>query len=47
MKNGDLVDFLNLHWIPRYIVVDEKGSISLFKATKITDDDLLTALKSN
>lgn len=47
MKNGDLVDFLNLRWIPRYIVVDEKGSISLFKATKITDGDLLTALRSN
>ncbi|PQJ76018.1 TlpA family protein disulfide reductase [Polaribacter gangjinensis] len=47
MKNGDLVDFLNLRWIPRYIIVDEKGSISLFKATKITDERILATIKTN
>lgn len=45
MKNGDLVEFLNVSWIPRYIVVDEVGSISLFKATDAKDKDIITALK--
>lgn len=47
MKNGDFVDFLNLRWIPRYIVVDENGGILLFKATKITDKAILAAIKTN
>lgn len=45
MKNGDLVDFLNLRWIPRYLVIDEVGKISLFKATKATDSNIISALK--
>ena len=45
MKNGDFVDFVNLNWIPRYIVVDENGTISLFKATKATDKNIEKALK--
>ena len=44
-NKGDFVNFINLGWIPRYMVVDEKGEISLFKATKITDKDLIEALK--
>jgi hypothetical protein len=47
MKNGDLVDFLNVSWIPRYLVVDEKGSITLFKATDASDKDIITALKKS
>jgi thiol-disulfide isomerase/thioredoxin len=47
MKDGDLVDFLNVSWIPRYIVVDEKGSITLFKATDASDKDIITALKKS
>ncbi|WP_298879107.1 TlpA disulfide reductase family protein [uncultured Polaribacter sp.] len=47
MKNGDLVDFLNLRWIPRYIVIDEQGKISLFKATNTSDKDLVNALKKS
>lgn len=47
MKKGALVDFLNLRWIPRYLVIDEQGSISLFKATKITDSSIYEALKTN
>lgn len=34
---GAFGEFLNLGWIPRYVVVDEKGEIVLFKATKPTD----------
>lgn len=45
MNNGDFVDFINLSWIPRYMVIDEKGEISLFKATKITDEEIEIALK--
>jgi thiol-disulfide isomerase/thioredoxin len=47
MKNGDFVDFINLRWIPRYLIVDENGNILLFKATNITDDAILKALKTN
>lgn len=45
MKDGDFVDFLNSSWIPRYVVVDEQGSISLFKATKASDKRIIEALK--
>ena len=47
MKDGDLVDFLNVSWIPRYVVVDEKGNITLFKATDASDKDIITALKKS
>jgi thiol-disulfide isomerase/thioredoxin len=45
MNTGDFVDFINLGWIPRYIVVDEKGGIQLFKATKASDKRIREALK--
>ena len=44
-KKGKFGDFLNLWWIPRYVVVNEKGEITLFKATKITDKNIVEALK--
>ena len=44
-NDGDFVDFINLGWIPRYIVVDEKGQISLFKATNASDKKIIKALK--
>ncbi|MEQ6123001.1 TlpA disulfide reductase family protein [Pseudotenacibaculum sp. MALMAid0570] len=44
-KKGALGKFLRLWWIPRYIVVNESGEISLFKATKITDKNILEAFK--
>ena len=47
MKAGDFVDFLNLSWIPRYLVVDEKGNILLFKATNASDKNIRSALKTN
>jgi thiol-disulfide isomerase/thioredoxin len=46
MNDGDFVDFINVSWIPRYIVVDEKGAIQLFKATKVSDKSILKALKT-
>jgi thiol-disulfide isomerase/thioredoxin len=45
MRNSALVDFVNLSWIPRYMVIDEMGAISLFKATNSSDKSILTALK--
>lgn len=43
-KKGDFVDFINLWWIPRYIVINEEGKITLFKATKATDKKIREAL---
>ncbi|QOD62122.1 TlpA family protein disulfide reductase [Polaribacter haliotis] len=45
MKDGEFVNFLNLGWIPRYLVIDEQGKIKLFKATNAADLDIIEALK--
>jgi thiol-disulfide isomerase/thioredoxin len=45
MKDGKFVDFINLNWIPSYMVIDEEGEISLFKATNISDKSIKEALK--
>jgi thiol-disulfide isomerase/thioredoxin len=45
--NGNFGDFLRLNWIPRYLVVNEKGTITLFKATKATDTKITEALKKH
>ncbi|AUC85286.1 redoxin [Polaribacter sp. ALD11] len=45
MKDGDFVDFINLGWIPRYMVIDEQGKITLFKATSASDSSIEDALK--
>lgn len=42
---GDFGDFLNLNWIPRYLIVNEKGELQLFKATKPTDKLIKENLK--
>lgn len=42
---GDFGTFLNLNWIPRYIVVNEKSEIVLFKAIKADDKNIIKALK--
>ncbi len=44
-KHGAFAEFINLWWIPRYMIVDETGEIILFKATKITDKKIIKALK--
>jgi len=43
--DGDFGEFLNLNWIPRYMVVNENGFVDLFKSTKITDARIVNALK--
>ena len=45
MKDGEFVDFINLNWIPRYMVIDETGEITLFKATNAADKEIKEALK--
>tara|TARA_Y100000034_G_scaffold7140_1_gene7890 strand:- start:4193 stop:4642 length:450 start_codon:yes stop_codon:yes gene_type:complete len=40
MNDGDLVDFVRLGYIPRYMVVDKEGDIALFKSTKAKDEAL-------
>lgn len=45
-NNGDFVDFINLGWIPRYMVIDETGEITLFKATNASDKAISEALKN-
>ena len=45
MNEGDFVDFVNLNWISRYMVIDEKGQIQLFKATDPSDKEIIKALK--
>ena len=46
MKDGEFVDFVNLNWIPRYMVIDKTGKITLFKATSATDSSIVEALKT-
>ena len=42
---GDFGTFIDLDWIPRYMVVDETGTIKLFKAVKADDSKLINVLK--
>lgn len=46
MNDGDFVDFINLSWIPRYMVIDEKGEITVFKATNASDKNIRKALQT-
>ena len=42
---SDFNKSIDLDWIPRYMVVDEKGEIILFKSIEADDTELLEALK--
>lgn len=44
-KNNDFIDFIELDWIPRYMVVNRNGEISHFYAKTIEDKDLLKTLR--
>ena len=43
--DGPFGDFINMNWIPRYMVVDPQGTITLFKATKAIDKRIKDALQ--
>ena len=45
MNEGDLVNFINLSWLPTYMIIDENGEISLFKATNLSDKNIRKALE--
>lgn len=47
MKVGAFVDFIGLSWIPRYLVIDERGEITLFNATSASDSAIENALKQS
>ncbi len=42
---GALCSSIDLDWIPRYMIVNPDGKISLYKAIKTDDANLLKALK--
>ena len=42
---GAMGTFLDLDWIPRYMIIDKQGTIKVFKAIKTTDITLLNNLK--
>lgn len=39
-------EFIDLNWIPRYLVTDAQGNIKLFKAINANDKNLKKALKN-
>ncbi|MCF7568504.1 TlpA family protein disulfide reductase [Sabulilitoribacter arenilitoris] len=43
--DGVFSNFINLNWIPRYMVINKAGNIELFKAIKAGDDKLIQAIK--
>lgn len=42
---GDFCTSINLDWIPRYILLDAKGNIEVFKAIETTDQNLLNHIQ--
>lgn len=42
---GDMGTFLDLDWVPRYMIIDKQGTIKVFKAIKTSDITLLNNLK--
>ena len=42
--DGPFVDFIDLDWITRYMVVDAQGNIKLFKAIKVNSKHLRESL---
>ncbi|WP_246454805.1 TlpA family protein disulfide reductase [Hyunsoonleella aquatilis] len=49
MQNGKkcpFADFVNIGWIPRYMVVNEAGEIVVFNVIEADDEKLLQALKN-
>ena len=46
MKEGAFTKDIKLDWIPRYMVVDKKGKIALFKAIEADDDKITSTIKT-
>ena len=43
---GDFGNFIDLDWVPRYMVIDPNGHIKLFKAIKANDKQIALHLKN-
>ncbi len=43
-KDSAFGDFVDIDWIPRYMVVDANGNIKLFKAVEADDNDIIELL---
>ena len=46
MMKGEFGKSIDLDWIPRYIVVDEKGKILIYRAIETDFDKINNTLKS-
>ena len=42
---GDFSAFVNIDWIPRYMVIDEQGNIEIFKKVTADDAKIIESLK--
>lgn len=45
-KDCDFADFVNISWIPRYMVINKAGEIVVFNVIEADDDKLLKAIKN-
>lgn len=43
-KKGAFADFVNIDWIPRYMVLDAQGNIKVFKAVEADDNRIIENL---
>lgn len=43
--DGDFCNFLDLDWIPRYLIINEQGEVALFRATEANDIRIKNILK--
>ena len=49
MQNGkdcDFANFVNISWIPRYMLINKAGHIDVFNVVEANDEKLLKALKN-
>jgi len=44
-KDCDFADFVNISWIPRYMVINKAGEIVVFNVIEANDNKLIEALK--
>ncbi len=42
--DGSLVDFIDLNWITRYMVIDPQGHIKVYRAIKVNNKDIRESL---
>lgn len=43
---GDFSAFVNIDWIPRYMVINEQGNIDVFKTVEANDPKIYDSLKN-